>query len=293
MIDELYMFLDVCISSLPLGSLYCLLALSFVLIFRATKLLNLCQGELMMLGAYISYSCINSNLSFVTAILVAIFITCIVALPMEKFIVRRFMGKPIFVSIMVTLGLGIMLRGIISLLWGVDQKVIALPFLDEMVTLSWIHMNYGKLIVILIGIIFIASLELFFRYSRIGTAVRSTASNTTASMMMGVNVGHIFSLSWLLASIVSVVTGVFISKLFILEPTMSQYGFIALSVLVLGGVDSIKGAIVAGYAVGLAENLSVFYIGGDSKSLAGFIIMFAILMFKPYGLFGIKKIERV
>ena len=203
------------------------------------------------------------------------------------------MGKPIFVSIMATLGLGILLRGLIGLLWGVDQKVLYVPYFDKMAKLPGLQMNYGKVTIILLAIVCILILELFFKFSKIGMAMRSTASSLSAAMITGVNVGNVFSLSWILASIVSVFTGIFLAKFFILEPTLSQYGFIALSALVLGGVDSITGTIIAGYAVGLAENLSTFYIGGESKSLAGFVIMFLVLMLKPYGLFGIKKIERV
>jgi len=293
MFEEIKIFLIVSLNSLPLGSIYCLLALSYVLIFKATKIMNLCQGEIMMLGAYVTYSAVNSKLPFVPAVLIALLITAFAVFPLEKFIVRKFMGKPIFVSIMATVGLGILLRGLIGLLWGVEQKVLYFPHFEKMVRLPLLHMNFGKLSIILTAIVFILVLELFFRTSRIGMAMRSTASNLSASMIMGVNVGHIFSLSWIFASVVSVFTGVFLAKLFILEPGISQYGFIALSALVLGGVDSVMGTIIAGYLVGLAENLSIFYLGGESKSLAGFVIMFSVLMIKPYGLFGIKKIERV
>jgi branched-chain amino acid transport system permease protein len=154
-------------------------------------------------------------------------------------------------------------------------------------------MNYGKLSAIFLAILFVLALDLFFRFSKIGLAMRATASNLSASMIMGVRVGGIFSLSWILAAIVSVLTGICLARMTILEPGISQYAFVALSALVLGGVDSIAGAIVGGYAVGIAEGLAVFYVGGQSKSLAGFIIMFLILMIKPYGLFGVKRVERV
>jgi len=124
-------------------------------------------------------------------------------------------------------------------------------------------------------------------------AIRATASNLNASMLMGVNVWHVFSLSWILAAVISVLTGVFIARLSILEPGISQYAFIAIAALVLGGFDSIKGAIVGGYIIGIVEAFAVFYIGGQSKHLAGFVVMFVVLMIRPYGLFGIKKVERV
>ena len=293
MLDELQFILNICLNSLPIGSIYCLLALSFVLIFRATKVFNLCQGEIMMLGAYFSYSAIQMKIPFPLAILSAVVLTSLTAFLVEKFIVRKFVGKPIAVSIMATLGLGILIRGIIGISWGVDQKVLEIPYFEKIAALPLIHMNYGKLSIILMSILAILVLELFFRFSRLGTAIRATASNLNASMIMGVNVWHIFSLSWILGAIISVFSGVFIARLSILEPGISQYALIAIAALVLGGLDSIKGAIVGGYIIGIAEGLAVFYIGGQSKQLVGFIVMFLILMVRPYGLFGIKKVERV
>jgi branched-chain amino acid transport system permease protein len=293
MLEELRIILNICLNSLPVGSIYCLLALSFVLIFRATKIFNLCQGEIMMFGAYITYSAIQLNIPFPLAILGSLVLTSLLAVLLEKFILRKFVGKPISVSIMATLGLGILLRGFVGIFWGVDQKVLEVPYFDTMASLPFINMNYGKLSIVFMSILVILALELFFRYSRLGTAIRATASNLDASMMMGVNVWRIFSLSWILAAIISVCTGVFISRLSILEPGISQYSLIAIAALVLGGLDSIKGAIVGGFIIGIAEGLAVFYIGGQSKYLVGFIVMFLILMIRPYGLFGIKKVERV
>jgi branched-chain amino acid transport system permease protein len=194
---------------------------------------------------------------------------------------------------MATLGLGILIRGIIGISWGVDQKVLEIPYFEKMAALPLVHMNYGKLSIVLVSILAILVLELFFRFSRLGTAIRATASNLNASMIMGVNVWHIFSLSWILGAIISVFSGVFIARLSILEPGISQYALIAIAALVLGGLDSIKGAIVGGYIIGIAEGLAVFYIGGQSKQLVGFVVMFLVLMVRPYGLFGIKKVERV
>jgi branched-chain amino acid transport system permease protein len=177
--------------------------------------------------------------------------------------------------------------------WGVGEKEMIVPHFDRMVSLPGLHMSYGKVSVILIAIMSIIILELFFKLSKIGMAMKATASNRAASMIMGVNIGHVFSLSWILAAIISVLPGIFLAKLTILNPTISLYGLIALSALVLGGVDSIIGTIVAGYAIGIAEGISVFYIGGQSKNLAGFVVMFLVLMIRPTGFFGIKKVERV
>ena len=293
MVEEIKMFMNVCINSLPLGSVYCLLSLSYILIYKATKVLNLCQGEIMMLGAYLAYSMMHLGLPFGVAILVSLVLTCSFAVLLEKSILRKVVGKPIFTSIMVTVGLAILLRGLIGIVWGVDQKVLDVPYFEGILNLPGLHMSYGKFSAILIAILFIIVLQLFFKLSRIGMAMRAMASDLGASMIMGINFKNLFPLSWVFAAIVSVFTGVVLARLTILEPGLSQYGFVALSVIVLGGTDSIVGAIVGGYAIGIAEHAAVFYIGGQSKSLYGFFVMFLVLIIRPYGLFGTKKVERV
>lgn len=291
--DQIQLFFEVCISSLPAGSIYCLLALSYVLIFKATKVLNLCQGEIMMIGAYLFYTAEQLKLPFLASLLVSIILTCSVAFLLEKFIFRKVMEQPIFVSVMVAVGTGILLRGLVGIIWGVEEKSIYVPYYNKMLAGLGVRMNYGKFSIIIIAILFIIILELFFKLSRRGMAMKATASNWNASMLMGVDIRHIFSLSWVLAAIVSVFGGIFLGKLVMLQPTISLYGLVCLSAIVLGGVDSIIGSIVAGYAIGLAENISVFYIGGQSKHLAGFVVMFLVLMIRPTGIFGTKEIERV
>ena len=209
MLEELQLFASICLNGLPIGGIYCLLALSFVLIFRATKIFNLCQGEIMMLGAYLTYSGLQCGLSFPLAIGCSFLGTSVVALTLEKYILRNFVAKPIFISIMVTLGLGILLRGVIGIVWGVDQKVLEVPLFDRVADLPGVRMTYGKLGIIMTAIAAIVLLEAFFKYSRLGMAVRATASNLNASMIMGVNIWRIFSLSWFLAAIISVLAGVF------------------------------------------------------------------------------------
>jgi branched-chain amino acid transport system permease protein len=293
MLGELQIVLSICLTSLPIGSVYCLLALSFVLIYRATKIFNLCQGEIMMLGAYIAYTAVQYKLPFVLAVVSSLVLTTAASLFLEKYVLRSFVGKPISVSIMVTLGLGILLRGLIGIVWGVDQKVLEVPMFEEMAALPLVHMTYGKLSVIIFSILAILGLEVFFKYSRLGMAIRATASNVNGAMLMGVNIWHVFSFSWVLAAVISAVTGIFVARLSILEPGISQYAFIAIAALVLGGFDSIKGAIIGGFIIGIFEGLAVFYIGGQSKHLVGFVVMFIVLMIRPYGLFGIKKVARV
>jgi branched-chain amino acid transport system permease protein len=293
MVEHIKLFAEVCISSLPAGSIYCLLGLSYVLIFKATKVLNLCQGEIMMIGAYVCYSAMELKLPFVAAVVASLALTGAVAFILERVIFRKVMEQPIFVSIMVAVGIGILLRGLVGILWGVEEKVMNVPYFNKMIAIPGFHMSYGKFSIILIAIVFIAILELFFKLSRRGMAMKATASNWSASMLMGVNIRHVFSSSWVLAALVSVFSGIFLAGSIMLEPTISLYGLVCLSVIVLGGVDSILGAIVAGYVIGLAEAISVFYIGGQSKHLAGFVVMFLVLMIRPTGFFGIKEVERV
>jgi branched-chain amino acid transport system permease protein len=293
MLGELQIIMSICLTSLPIGSIYCLLALSFVLIYRATKIFNLCQGEIMMVGAYMAYSAVQCNVPFWLAVIISLVMTSVVALCLEKYVLRNFVGKPISISIMVTLGLGILMRGLIGILWGVEQKVLEVPMFEQIASLPLVHMTYGKASVIAFCVLAIVGLEIFFKHSRLGAAIRATASNLNGAMLMGVNIWRIFALSWVLAAVISAITGIFVARLSILEPGISQYAFIAIAALVLGGFDSIKGAIVGGFIIGIFESLAVFYIGGQSKHLVGFVVMFLVLMIRPYGIFGIKKVARV
>jgi branched-chain amino acid transport system permease protein len=293
MIEELRLFIEVVVNSLPVGSIYCLLALGYVLIAKGTKVLNLCQGEIMMLGTYICFTFMELQLPLAVALLCSLALISLVAAFLERFVMRRIMNEPASVSVMVTLGTGIFLRGLVGVIWGVDQKHMSISHFDKAASVLGFHMSYGKLSCIVAAIIFIIALESFFKFSRRGMAMKATASDLAASMLMGVNARHVFSLSWVLAAVVSVFPGIFLAKLIILDPTISLYGLVALSVLILGGMESIVGTIAAGFAIGAAEGISVFYIGGQSKNLAGFVIMFLVLMIRPTGLFGIKKVERV
>jgi branched-chain amino acid transport system permease protein len=291
--EEIKLFFEVCANSLPVGSIYCLLALGYVLISKATKVLNLCQGEIMMLGTYICFTFMQMHFSLAAAIVISLVLTALIAFLLERLLLRKIMNEPVFVSVMATLGIGIFLRGMVGVIWGVDQKQMIIPKFDTAAGIPGLSMNYGKLSLIVLAIVLILVLEIFFKFSRRGMAVKATASDLAASMMMGVNVERVFSFSWVLAAMISVFPGIFLAKLIILEPTISLYGLVALSVLVLGGMENVVGTIIAGYAIGIAEGISSFYIGGQSKNLIGFIIMFLILMIRPTGLFGIKKVERV
>jgi branched-chain amino acid transport system permease protein len=293
MIEEIKFFIDICINSLPIGSVYCLLALGFVLILKATRMLNLCQGEIMMLGAYFTYGFMQMKWPFAVAILASLVLNAAVAFIAEKFILRKVIDKPPFVLLLVTVGIGTVIVGLTGILWGVEQKTVEISNFSKMVNLSGFRMTYGKISIILMAIVFIIILELFFKLSRRGMAMRATASNWSASMLMGVNIGNVFSASWILASILAVFPGIFLAKSIILEPGISVYGYVGLSALVLGGMDSILGTIVGGFTIGIVEGLAAIYIGGQSKHLAGFIVLFLVLMVRPTGLFGTKKVERV
>ena len=217
MIEEIKLFAEVCLNSLPVGSIYCLLALSYVLIFKGTKVLNLSQGEIMMLGAYICYSFMEVGLSFLNALLLSLVLTCVAAFLSRKVRPEKDNDRP-----------GFRLRDgdprNRRILAGPRRRHVGCrpeeddhPVLRSGRELSGISMNYGKLSIILIAVLFIVVLEVFFKVSKRGMAMKATASNRAAAGFMGVNVTHVSSLSWVLAAVISVFPGVFLAKLLILR----------------------------------------------------------------------------
>jgi len=296
---DMTFLLQLLINGLVVGCIYSLVATGFVIIYKATSALNLAQGEFLMVGAYICLDLMTKHaVPFFQAFLITLAFSAILGLVIERVILRPLIGSHLISVIMVTLGLSSILKALVQLAYGTDTIPFPEVFPTAPVQIGPIPVSQGYLYAIGCVTILVTLLTLFFKYSKTGVAMRATASNQQVSLSMGISVKKMFAISWAISAIVSAVGGILLGTIRGgIDMTLSFMGLKVLPVVILGGLDSILGAIVGGVIIGILENLSGGYVdplvGGGAKEVAPYIALILILMFKPYGLFGKKKIERV
>jgi branched-chain amino acid transport system permease protein len=289
---------QILVSGLATGGVYGLIALGFVLIYKATSVLNLAMGEFMTIGAFICLTILTKlQAPFYLAFLFTLVFAFLLGVVVERVILRPLIGEPIISVIMVTIGLGVALRGIMYMVWTPVFRNFPDIFPPKPLNLGFAVVPSGLLwgfIFAVIGTLFFLSI---FKFSRTGVAMRATANDQQAALSMGISVRWIFALAWSFGAMASAIGGIVIGNLSGISVYMGDVGLKVLAVIILGGLDSIGGAILGGLIIGVLENLAGYYIdplvGGGIKSVAPFFILVIILIFKPYGLFGKKLIERV
>jgi branched-chain amino acid transport system permease protein len=296
---DITFLLQLLINGIVVGSIYALVATGFVIIYKATSALNLAQGEFLMVGAYLCLNLLSKyQIPFWQAILITFAFSALLGAIIERLILRPLIGSHLISVIMVTLGLSSVLKALIQLAYGTDTIPFPEVFPSEPVQIGPIPVSQGYLYAIGCVTILVALLTSFFKYSKTGVAMRATASSQQVALSMGISVKKMFAISWAIAAIVSAMGGILLGTIRGgIDMSLSFMGLKVLPVVILGGLDSILGAIVGGLIIGILENFSGGYIdpvvGGGAKEVAPYIALILILMFKPYGLFGKKKIERV
>jgi branched-chain amino acid transport system permease protein len=282
------------ISGLAVGSIYSLVGLGFVIIYKATDVFNFAQGELMTLGAFICYFfVIQLHIPIFWAFALTFVVTALMGFVTEELFLRPMVGEPVFSVIMVTMGLSVFLKGLIGLSWGYMIKKFPSFVSESPVSFAGFIISPAHLATIVVSGILILAFACFFKFSSLGIAMRAVANDQDASLLMGISVRKIFGLSWAISAVVASMGGILLSSITYLHPSSSFVGIKVFPAVVLGGLDSIPGAIVGGLIIGVVENIAGGYLGGDVKEITSFVILIAILMIKPYGLFGKEEIERV
>lgn len=291
--------LQLVINGLVVGSIYALVATGFVIIYKSSSVLNLAQGEFLMVGAYICLHMLSKyHIPFWQAILITFCFSAILGILIERLILRPLIGSHLISVIMVTLGLSSILKALVQLAYGTDTIPFPEIFPSAPVQIGPIPVSQGYLYALACVTTLVVFLTLFFKYSKTGLAMRATASSQQVALSMGISVKKMFAISWAIAAMVSAVGGVLLGTIRGgIDMSLSFMGLKVLPVVILGGLDSILGAIVGGIIIGVLENLSGGFVdplvGGGAKEVAPYVALILILMFKPYGLFGKKKIERV
>lgn len=276
------------------GATYGLIAMGFALIYKSTGVVNFAQGELVMLTAYVSFSIANAlGLSLVPLLIVTIPISMAIGLALERLIIRPMLGEPVFSIVMATVGLAVILRGIVVLIWGSEPLNFPAGLSTTVVSVAGVPFYPAQLC--LLGALALVTLGawLFLRFTRLGMAMRAVAANETAALLMGISVDRIHAAAWMLSAAIAAVAGVLFAVNFKLAPDLWFQGLKSFPAVILGGLDSVIGASLAGLIIGVIENLAQGYLGEGLREIAGFVVIIIVLMVRPYGLFGSADIERV
>ena len=286
------------VAGLVIGSVYAMIALGFALIFKSSRVINFAQGELLMLGAYFClWSTVDLGVPFLASLVLTLLFSVVLGFGIERIFLRPMIGEPILSVIMLTIGIASFLRGATILFWGTDTRTFPEVFAATTVQIGFVEISQVYIWSLGLSVIFLVVFALFFKYTRIGIAMRATADDQTAALSMGISVKQVFGMAWAVAAIVASVGGVLLGNINGINPTISNFGLKVFPAVILGGLDSIAGAIVGGFLIGLLESLSSGYLdpvfGGGVREVVPFVVLVLILMIRPYGLFGLKRIERV
>jgi branched-chain amino acid transport system permease protein len=298
MSSEVGFFLLLMSNGILIGLLYALIALGFVLVYKATDAVNFAQGEFVMIAGLV----VAAALDFYGAplwlsILLGLAVMIAFGFGLERIVLRKLIGRPVIAVVMATIGLAAILRGIGPTFLGAGTKSLPLPISDEPFVLGPLFIPPIQVLGGAVSLIFLAGFGWFFLKSRKGVAMRAVADNQQVAMAMGIDVERYFGLAWAMTGIVSALGGVIWGNLLGVDVNLSLVGLKVFPVVILGGLDSIPGAILGGLIVGLVENVAAGYVdpyvGGGTKDFAPYVLMIVALMIRPYGIFGKRIIERV
>ncbi len=281
-----------------IGLMYSLIALGFVLVYKATDALNFAQGEFVMIAGFLVAVALGVWGAPLWLSVSAGLVGMIgFGFGLERVVLRPLIGRPIVAVIMATIGLAAILRGFGPLVWGAETRPLALPIPDEPLVWGPLFIPPIQLLGAVVSLLFLAGFGWFFLKSRKGIAMRAVADNQQVAMAMGINVERYFALAWAMAGVVSALGGIVWGSLLGVDVHLALVGFKVFPVVILGGLDSVPGAIVGGLIVGIVENVAAGYIdpfvGGGTKDFVPYVLMIVALMVRPYGIFGKAIIERV
>ena len=297
MIEEFEFFFSLMASGLSIGMMYSLIALGFVLVYKATDAINFAQGEFVMLAGFIAATLLTAKAPLWLAIVLAIAGMIAFSFALERVILRPLLGRPVIAVIMATIGLAAILRGLPPITVGAQTQTIPLPLGDEAVRFFSASLPQIQVLGLVVSAVCIAGFTWFFMKSRMGVAMRAVADNQQVAMAMGINVERYFAIAWAMAGIVAALGGIIWGSMLGVDTQLALVGLKVFPVVILGGLDSILGAVVGGLIIGVVESVAAGYldpyVGGGTKDFAPYVVMIIALMFKPYGLFGKRKIERI
>ena len=298
MSEDLEFLVALVLNGVSIGLMYSLIALGFVLVYKATDAINFAQGEFVMLAGLITAVMLGfEGAPLIVAIVVVLAAMIGFGFGLERVVLRPLLGRPVVAVIMATIGLAALIRGLGPVIFGNETHALPLPIGDEPIVIGPATLPPVQVLGAVVAIAFFVGFSWFFKKSRMGVAMRAVADNQQVAQAMGINVERYFALAWAMAGIVSALGGIVWGSMLGVDVHLALVGLKVFPVVILGGLDSIGGALVGGLIVGIVESLAAGYldpyVGGGTKDFAPYLLMILMLMVRPYGIFGRRQIERV
>ncbi len=288
------LFIQLTLTGLTNGAILALAALGFVLIYKSSDVINFAQGEFLLIGAYVMFSMlVQFSLPWTIGLVLTLLVAVGLGVVVERLVLRPLIGEPIISVIMATIGLSSLLRAIVSTIWGNQPRAFPAFIPSKPVHVLGATVGADRLWAIVIAGVMLFLFNLFFTRSKEGIAMRAVADDQQAAMSMGISVKRIFAWAWSIAAMTAAIGGALVANIVGVGPELAGFGLRVFPVVILGGLDSIPGAIVGGVIIGLLEAYVGGYIGMGLNQVISFIVLILILMVRPYGLFGQEIIERV
>jgi branched-chain amino acid transport system permease protein len=292
-------FLQLLFQGFALGCIYALVALGFTVVYRASKVINFAQGSLLLVGAYlVSVLATGLNLPFALAVIAAIALLAAGGAAFQMLVLRRLLGQPVFVLVMVTIGLSIVIDSAIPAIFGGNARILGDPWGASAVSVGGVTFNWVRIWTVLSTGLILAAYFAFDRFSRYGLAMRATAADEEAALAVGIPVRRVYVLTWAIAGGLAAVGGMFLAGFpSSVNPSLGDVALRAFPAVILGGLDSPPGAVVGGITIGIVEVMASGYApgwtGSNFAAVAPYVVMILVLLSRPYGLFGTRPVERV
>lgn len=293
------LLLQLLVNGVIIGTLYGVVAMCFVLIYKSTRVVNFAQGEFLLIGAWTCWALlVKFQLPFWIGFPITLVFMLIFGVLLQVVVLRPLIGEPIISVIMVTIGLSMFFQSLMSMLFGGFARPFPKVFETASVDILGLQIQTAYIMSLIISVVIMIGFYYFFKYSKTGLAMRATAFNQQVAQSLGISVKHVFAAAWAISAMVSALAGVVVGMVNGVSSALSFFGIKVFPAVILGGLDSIIGSIVGGLVIGVLENVAEFFDSqwlhiGNMYTIAPFYALVIILMIKPYGFFGTKDIERI
>lgn len=294
-----HLLIQLLVNGLVVGTLYGVVAMSFVLIYKATQVVNFAQGELLLVGAWVCWALLTKyQVPFWLGMPITLVFMFAFGIAVQLVVLRPMIGEPIISVIMVTIALSTILQALMKWMFGVNPQPFPQIFASQTVSFAGFQLQTVYVLSLVVSVAMMGGMAWFFRVSKYGLAMRATAFSQQVAQSMGISVKSVFAMAWAISATVSAVAGIVVAVVNGVSSGLSAYGIKVFPAVILGGLDSIAGSVIGGIIIGLLENAAQFIDGeylhwGNLFEIAPFYVLIIILMIKPYGLFGTKDIERI
>jgi len=286
--------LQLLIGGISQGCVYGLIALGFVLIYKATEMVNFAQGDMLMLGAFFAYTFVNIlHFPFLWAVLLTVLVMAVLGVIIERLVLRPMIGEPPFAALMITIGLGFVIRAIAGAVWGNETRVLETPLAGGVLRLGDLSIGFENLAIIGVTALLCFGLYAFFRFTRLGIAMQATSQNQLAAYYCGVPVKRIFSLVWAMSAAIAAFAGILVAPVSLIDPQMGFVGIKAFAAAIVGGFGSLQGAMVGGLLVGIVEQFAGLYLPTGFADTSAYVMLLLMLILRPGGLFQTMQRKKV